>query len=493
MKFSRIGGTLEKTRKLAIEPLYLGFSAVISTLLIYEPALHSFVKFEHFDEFITPFSLAAFAACAVAAALCIALARHPSSKERAWRKIEDALLVASTAVGAVGFLLLVAFEGVLPLQIAAGAFAGAAAALVLLAWGRAYAGCSMQKALLHIALSCVIAVLLMNTMGTLPFPITAILFCFLSAAGAILPIAWNRQRSGGREPGHNAEEPEDSQKHVQRDGKPATMPKPMRRMLGNLVEPLVGIFLFSLVFATLGDHHVYLFYLSFLMGTLLSGLCIIPLLYVNSRRPILSLIYQVILPVLGLVLLVIAMIVPGGPQDMIARNGSMLFYAFASMLFCASVVGFATADEFKPDLILGSAIATFAFGGFIGTALANTVGRNEYITGIFLALTCIYVIFLAIRPSISSWLGKEANLFGTPSLDTGNDSEATCLVIADKFALTDREKEILSYVVAGHTSSYIARTLFISESTVRGHIHHIYQKLGISSREEMVELFKASA
>ena len=92
-----------------------------------------------------------------------------------------------------------------------------------------------------------------------------------------------------------------------------------------------------------------------------------------------------------------------------------------------------------------------------------------------------------------SWLGKEANLFGAPSNDDSIDTETVCFSLADDYDLTEREKEILGYVVTGHTSSYIARTLFISESTVRGHIHHIYQKLGISSREEMTELFKRNA
>lgn len=471
---------MEKNRKLVVEPIYLGFSTVIATLLIYEPALHSFVNFGYFETFIMPFSLTAFASCAIYSIVCITLAQKAPRNVTGKQAIEKVLRFGSTALGAGGFLLLVAFEGTLPLQIASGFFAGISAASVLLTWGETYAGCSMQKSLLHIALSCVIAVLLMNTMGTLPFPITAVLFCLLTAASAILPTFWNERHVTDRP----SRETEPSVKASLR---------PVRRMLGNLAEPLIGIFLFSLVFATLGDHRVYLFYLSFLMGTLLSGLCIIPLLYINSTRPILSLIYQVILPVLGLVLIVVTMIAPDSPQGIVARNGSMLFYAFASMLFIASIIGFTTADEFESELILGSAVATFAIGGFLGTALVAIVGRNDYVTGVFLALTCIYVIFLAIRPSVLAWMGKEASPFGAPPHDDAGDREATCFALAETYGLTDRETEILGYVVADHTSSYIARTLFISESTVRGHIHHIYQKLGISSREEMIALFKQSA
>lgn len=469
--------TVREQGKLRLEPIYLGVSALIATLLVYEPALHSFIYFDHFESFITPFSLAALATCAITAAAYAAASGTAARNAAARRKRENVLLGASTAVGYGGFLFLVAFEGSLPIQITVGACAGIASALMLVSWGRVYTGCPIQKALLHIALSCIIGALLMNTMGTLPFPVTSVLFVFLSAASAIIPIVWNKNHP------HTAVDTEE----------PAPKRASAGRMFANLLEPMAGIFLFALVFATLGDHHVYLFYLSFLLGTLLSGLCIIPLVMVNSRRPILTLIYQVVLPLLGLILLVIALIVPDGATGMVARNGFMLFFAFASMLFCASIVGFTTADEFNPGLILGSAVATFAVGGLVGTILAATVGRTHFVTGLFLALTCAYVITLAIRPSVLAWLGKEASVFGTPPPDTQSAThDAVCQTLADTYGLTEREREILPYIAAGQPSSSIARTLFISESTVRGHIHHICQKLAVSSREEIVQLARIS-
>lgn len=263
-------------------------------------------------------------------------------------------------------------------------------------------------------------------------------------------------------------------------------------MVGSLIEPLAGLFLFSLVFATLGDHHVYLFYLSFLLGTLLSGLCIIPLLLVNSRRPILSLIFQVVLPLLGLILVAVVLVVPDGQAGLVARTGFMLFFSFASMLFCASTVGFATAEEFDPGLIFGAAVAAFALGGLLGAVLAATVGRGDLVTGVFLALTCAYIISLAIRPSLVSWMGKDVIPLPQPAGEGEGAAdpgiEALVDAAAEAYGLTMREREILGHVVAGRSSSTIARTLFISESTVRGHVHHLYGKLGAASRDEIVRI-----
>jgi DNA-binding NarL/FixJ family response regulator len=48
--------------------------------------------------------------------------------------------------------------------------------------------------------------------------------------------------------------------------------------------------------------------------------------------------------------------------------------------------------------------------------------------------------------------------------------------------LTEREVEILRLLTRGHSKGAIARQLFISETTARHHVEHIYDKLGVSTR-----------
>jgi len=55
-----------------------------------------------------------------------------------------------------------------------------------------------------------------------------------------------------------------------------------------------------------------------------------------------------------------------------------------------------------------------------------------------------------------------------------------CDRIADR--LTTRENEVLELVSKGITNREIARRLFVSESTVRSHIHNILDKLQLSNR-----------
>ena len=50
--------------------------------------------------------------------------------------------------------------------------------------------------------------------------------------------------------------------------------------------------------------------------------------------------------------------------------------------------------------------------------------------------------------------------------------------------LTDREEEVLRLVTEGLPNKIIARRLGISERTVKAHLTHIFQRLGVSDRTQ---------
>lgn len=54
-------------------------------------------------------------------------------------------------------------------------------------------------------------------------------------------------------------------------------------------------------------------------------------------------------------------------------------------------------------------------------------------------------------------------------------------------ALTPSERRIAELAAAGHTNRGIAETLFITKNTVEWHLHHVYRKLGVSSRSELAD------
>ena len=72
-------------------------------------------------------------------------------------------------------------------------------------------------------------------------------------------------------------------------------------------------------------------------------------------------------------------------------------------------------------------------------------------------------------------------------------SRANSTSDADKMApivtrLTDREREVATLVGNGLPNKTVAQKLNVSEGTVKAHLHHIFQKLGVQGRSELAVL-----
>ena len=56
----------------------------------------------------------------------------------------------------------------------------------------------------------------------------------------------------------------------------------------------------------------------------------------------------------------------------------------------------------------------------------------------------------------------------------------------DSSVLSPREEEVVRHVVAGMRNAEVARELSITEETVKTHLNHVFRKLGVRDRVELV-------
>lgn len=63
-----------------------------------------------------------------------------------------------------------------------------------------------------------------------------------------------------------------------------------------------------------------------------------------------------------------------------------------------------------------------------------------------------------------------------------------CERLANDYGLSKREREVLALMLEGRNMPYIENELCISESTVKTHKRHIYDKLGVHSLQEVLDM-----
>jgi DNA-binding NarL/FixJ family response regulator len=94
---------------------------------------------------------------------------------------------------------------------------------------------------------------------------------------------------------------------------------------------------------------------------------------------------------------------------------------------------------------------------------------------------------LAIRKISAGelWLSRRLILLVMSTLAAADHSQSSS-TWDNLAALTEREHAVLSEVLRGRSNKEVASTLQISEQTVKIHLQHVYQKLGVHRRTDLL-------
>jgi len=127
--------------------------------------------------------------------------------------------------------------------------------------------------------------------------------------------------------------------------------------------------------------------------------------------------------------------------------------------------------------------------------LTASEDKNEYVqamklgcSGIVLKQTSSDLIVKSIRKVIAGeiWLDSHTTTavlreFSAPSASASQGGVRA----RDRSPLSQREREIVALVAQGYKNKEMAEKMFISEQTVKNHLHNIFDKLGVSDRLEL--------
>lgn len=100
------------------------------------------------------------------------------------------------------------------------------------------------------------------------------------------------------------------------------------------------------------------------------------------------------------------------------------------------------------------------------------------------------------RPSQKRAVQAHRDASAAPSLIEGGaaaDDPSLAERAAMRFGLTARETDVFDRLARGRDIAFIESDLCISRNTAKMHIRHVYQKTGVHSKQELIDLAQSMA
>ena len=321
----------------------------------------------------------------------------------------------------------------------------------------------------------------------------------LSLAGwALVPLfalaeAWCAVRAGRLKEGASGEDAGRSEMNAV---DAAARPELLSRALYLLWMPLAGACISCFIFGLTWDPVVsagqelrvaHLFPGATATGPVALALMVV---LVSSRSRSMSplrLFNQVVYPLAVMLLLVIPVVNQNFP-DMRFLMNILSATAFAVVALCvwSNMAAAVRSVPIRAGAVFSAAFVLFGLcfvAGLYAIKGLGTDGRT-----LCLVVFAVYLALIAVSFALGSREERAGREERRPADDTRSYIHRRCDEIAAAAALSPRESDVLYYLGRGYNHTYIAKKLYISENTVRTHVRHIYGKLGISSREELIDL-----
>lgn len=157
---------------------------------------------------------------------------------------------------------------------------------------------------------------------------------------------------------------------------------------------------------------------------------------------------------------------------------------FAHLLFWTVVVTALDVLDVPSYRVMGVAGVVYAGASIAWVLLLGRAAIVDTLL-VMLATYAFVVVALCAVWFVPSRKDAASGEVAAPLVQTVSD---TCLELAGRYALSPRETEVFVLLAQGRTRAFIQDELVLSGSTVKTHVSHIYAKMGVHDRQEMMDL-----
>lgn len=128
-------------------------------------------------------------------------------------------------------------------------------------------------------------------------------------------------------------------------------------------------------------------------------------------------------------------------------------------------------------------IRLFSAAGIVVGASVSSLNEPSSFKTMLVVAIGLYLLSMVLLLMLRGRNGKA-------SWESGEEAfNRTASILSQKHRLTERETDILKHIARGRTAAYIGQELYLSPHTVRCHMKSIYAKLGVHSKQELIDLF----
>ena len=185
-------------------------------------------------------------------------------------------------------------------------------------------------------------------------------------------------------------------------------------------------------------------------------------------------------------------VITGGTTSLLVLLAvTVLFMTYQNRLAPLFSFGLFFFGVYALEKVLTYGLFPLVLTPILGRLNAAAPVLNAVLYGATLAVLVLFLVQLCRTDALLMLFsdGGAGPEVGSGSSGEVNDSRAAvCTELARIHGLTRREADILRSLSQGHTARHIADALCISERTVQTHAQNVYRKLGVHTRQEVIDL-----
>lgn len=175
-----------------------------------------------------------------------------------------------------------------------------------------------------------------------------------------------------------------------------------------------------------------------------------------------------------------------GPLFLVMGVGAIVLHMLIWLHLAQATVTKSVSPVFMFGVVLGAVMVSHRLGWLVTmvlTALFPDDGAlvSKLAAGVLavIALAAAFVLFVVLRRVTASSDGRS-------SVDAAAARSQALARYFERAGLTQREREIAVLYCQGRSTPYISDELFISETTVKTHIRHLYAKLDVHNKQDLL-------